>query len=415
MAVVKPFRGLRPLPELAAQLSSLPYDVLDTDEASRIARQNQNSFLRVTKAEIDLPGGTDPHSAAVYGQARWNLADFVARGLLRQDRKPCYYVYRQRWGEHEQIGLAAAFSLDEYENNAIRKHELTRPDKEQDRLEHILATGAQTGPVFLTYREHAGVNAVLTRAMQMQPAVSFIAADGVLHSLYVVDQPELTAAIEQAFADVDRLYIADGHHRSAAAAKARARLRSLNPGHTGAEAYNFFLAVAFSHTMVKIMDYNRVVSDLAGMTEGDFLSRLGARFSVCRQDGPLKPSQPRQFGLYLPGRWYQLHLKPGPVPAGLAGGLDVSLLQENLLAPLLGIRDVRTDKRIGFVGGVRGMAELERLVDSGRYAAAFALYPTSIAELMAIADADEIMPPKSTWFEPKLRDAMIVHLITPNE
>lgn len=413
MAIVKPFRGFRPIPELAAQVAALPYDVMDSDEARAIVRQNPYSFLRVTKAEVDLPPELDTHDAKVYQQAKHNLDEFITNGLLRQDDTPCYYVYKQRFGEHEQVGLAAVVSVDEYEQGIIRKHEYTRPDKEQDRVDHISATGAQTGSVFLTYRDNAAVNTLLAAAMAQPPAVAFTADDGIFHSLYIVSDPAVVAAIEQAFATIDILYIADGHHRSAAAARVREQQRSQNPVHTGQEDYNFFLAVAFPHTMMKIMDYNRVVSDLAGLTPVEFLERISRQFDVMSwESGAVKPDRPQAFGLYLAGRWYQLTAKPEIVPVdSLTGKLDVSLLQDHLLEPVLGIHDVRTDKRIGFVGGIRGMAELERLVDSGRFAAAFSLYPTAIEDLMAIADANEIMPPKSTWFEPKLRDAMVIHMI----
>lgn len=413
MAIVKPFRGFRPVPELAAQVAALPYDVMDSDEARAIVRQNPYSFLRVTKAEVDLPPDLDTHDAKVYQQAKHNLDEFIAKGLLRQDDTPCYYVYKQRFGEHEQVGLAAVVSVDEYEQGIIRKHEYTRPDKEQDRVDHISATGAQTGSVFLTYRDNTAVNTLLAAAMAQPPAVAFTADDGIFHSLYIVSDPVVVATIEQAFAAIDILYIADGHHRSAAAARVREQRRSQNPGHTGQEDYNFFLAVAFPHTMMKIMDYNRVVSDLAGLTPAEFLDRISRQFDVMSwESGAMKPGRPQVFGLYLGGRWYQLTAKPEIVPVdSLTGKLDVSLLQDYLLAPVLGIHDVRTDKRIGFVGGIRGMDELERLVDSGRFAAAFSLYPTAIEDLMAIADANEIMPPKSTWFEPKLRDAMVIHMI----
>lgn len=413
MAIVKPFRGFRPPPEIAAQVAALPYDVMDSDEARAIVNRNPRSFLRVTKAEVDLPPDIDTHDAMVYQQARKNLDEFIASGLLSQDSVPCYYLYKQRFGEHEQIGLAAVVSVDEYEQGIIRKHEYTRPDKEQDRVDHISTTGAQTGTVFLTYREDQTINELLVSAMEHPPVVAFTADDGIFHSLYVISNPQMVAALEQAFTAIDILYIADGHHRSAAAARVRAERRSQNPNHTGQEDYNFFLAVAFPHTMMKIMDYNRGVSDLAGLTETEFLDRIGEKFIVTDwKTGAMKPDQPQVFGLYLAGRWYKLAAKPEIVPNdSLTGKLDVSILQEHLLAPILGIHDVRTDQRIGFVGGIRGMAELEKLVDSGRFAAAFSLYPTAIEDLMAIADANEIMPPKSTWFEPKLRDAMVIHSI----
>jgi uncharacterized protein (DUF1015 family) len=413
MAIVKPFKGLRPAPEYATQVASLPYDVMDSDEAREIVRQNPNSFLKVTKAEVDLPEDCDVHSAAVYRKAKENLNEFIAKGLLRQDQTACFYIYKQKMGDHEQIGLAAVVSVDEYEQGIIKKHELTRPDKEQDRVDHILATGAQTGSVFLTYREDAKINELITAVISKRPAVEFTAGDGISHSLYIVDDPGQTAQLEQAFAALDVLYIADGHHRSAAAARVRDSLRRQNPNHTGQEDYNYFLAVAFPHTMMKIMDYNRVVCDLAGLTEQEFFARVSGKFDIANWgQGAMKPDQAQTFGMYLTGRWYKLTAKPEAVPADdLTGRLDVSILQDNLLAPILGINDVRTDKRIAFVGGIRGMSELEKLVDSGRYAVAFSLYPTAIEDLMAIADAGEIMPPKSTWFEPKLRDAMVVHVI----
>ena len=413
MAIVKPFKGLRPLPEHAAKVAALPYDVMDSDEAREIVKHNPESFLRVTKAEVDLPADCDTHSPEVYQKAKENLDEFIVNGLMRQDVTACFYVYKQKMGSHEQIGLAAVVSVDEYEQEIIKKHELTRPDKEQDRVDHILATGAQTGSVFLTYREDEVINKLLAEAMTQAPAVDFTAGDGISHSLYVIDDPVLTGRIEQAFAGVDVLYIADGHHRSAAAARVRDSLRKQNPGHTGQEAYNYFLAVAFPHTMMKIMDYNRVVCDLAGLTEQEFLEQVGSKFKVTEwTHGSMKPSQAQSFGMYLNGKWYILEARAEIVPADdLTGRLDVSILQDSLLSPILKIKDVRTDKRIAFVGGIRGMSELEKLVDSGRFAVAFSLYPTAIEDLMAIADAGEIMPPKSTWFEPKLRDAMVVHLI----
>jgi uncharacterized protein (DUF1015 family) len=413
MAIVKPLPGLRPLPEYAAQVSSLPYDVMDSAEARAAVQANQNSFLRVTKAEVDLSTDIDTHAPAVYQQAKQNLDEFVRSGLLRQDQTSCFYVYKQKMGQHEQIGLVAVVSVDEYEQGIIKKHELTRPDKEQDRVEHILATKAQTGPVFLTYRDDPTVSALIAMTLKNSPEVEITADDGIFHSLYVVNQPHLLADLEQAFSKVDMLYIADGHHRSAAAARARGILRQQNPDHTGREAYNYFLAVIFPDNMMKIMDYNRAVSDLAGLSETEFLDKVAKNFVVHTwSNGAMKPSHAQTFGMYLAGHWYRLTPHPQLLQAdNLTGQLDISILQDSLLAPILGIGDPRTDKRIAFVGGIRGMAELEKLVDSGRFAVAFSLYPTSIEELMAIADAGQIMPPKSTWFEPKLRDAMVVHVI----
>lgn len=412
MAIVKPFQGLRPASELAAQIAALPYDVMDSDEARAITAKNQYSFLRVTKSEVDLPVNVDTHSAPVYQKARENLAAFTAQGYLRQDPKACFYIYKQKMGDHVQVGLVAAASIDEYENNIIKKHELTRPDKEQDRVDHITVTGAQTGAVFLTYRANEAVETLIAKGMQKSPAYDFTSPDGISHTLYVVDAAADIAAIEAAFDRIPVLYIADGHHRSAAAARVRAERRRNNPHHTGQEEYNRFLTVIFPHNMMKIMDYNRVVQDLNGLTTKEFLSIISQKFVVEESRQALKPDELHTFGMYLAGSWYKLTAKtetyatPDPVAK-----LDVSILQDNLLAPVLAIADPRTDKRINFVGGIRGMQELERLVDSGKYVVAFALYPTSIEELMDIADAGQIMPPKSTWFEPKLRDAMAVHLI----
>ncbi|MDR7868391.1 MAG: DUF1015 family protein [Sporomusaceae bacterium] len=412
MATVKPFRGLRPAPELAASIAALPYDVMDSEEARRITADNPYSFLRVTKAEVDLPADVDHYSPAVYAQARATLDDFAAKGYLRQDPAPCFYIYRQKMGDHTQVGLVAAASVDEYEQGIIKKHEFTRPDKELDRVNHIAATGAQTGAVFLTYRADRGIDALIERCRRKPPVYDFTAADGISHTLYVVDGAADIAALEEAFRAVPALYIADGHHRSAAAARVRERCRAANPGHTGDEAYNRFLVVIFPHEQVRIMDYNRVVADLAGFTPDGFLAAAQEKFAVEEHPaGALKPTAAHTFGMYLGGRWYRLTARPGSFGGSdPVASLDVSILQDNLLAPLLKVGDPRTDKRINFVGGIRGMAELERLVDGGRYAVAFSLFPTSVAELMAIADRGAIMPPKSTWFEPKLRDAMAVHL-----
>jgi uncharacterized protein (DUF1015 family) len=413
MATVKPFRGLRPDPALAARIAALPYDVMDSAEAGRITAVNPYSFLRVTKSEVDLPAGIDHYSPAVYEKARATLDDFVARGWLRRDPTPCFYIYKQQMGAHAQIGLVAAASLDEYQQGSIKKHEHTRPDKELDRANHIAVTGAQTGPVFLTYRADRDIDGLIDRCREKPPLCDFTADDGIGHALHLVDDPADIAAIEQAFRRVPALYIADGHHRSAAALRVRDKCRAANPGHTGNEDYNRFLVVIFPHDQVQIMDYNRVVADLAGRTPAEFLAAAAEKFLVEEYpDGACKPVAAHTFGMYLAGRWYRLTARPGSFePADPVAGLDVSILQDNLLAPLLGVADPRTDKRIGFVGGIRGMGELARLVDSGQYAVAFSLFPTTVAELMAIADRGDIMPPKSTWFEPKLRDAMVIHLI----
>ncbi len=411
MADVKPFCGLRPAPEQVAKVASLPYDVLDREEARQITAANPCSFLRVTRAEVDLAADIDPHSPPVYAQAAKNLNLFLRQGLLAADPTPCFYIYQQQMNDHCQIGLVAAASLDEYETGQIKKHELTRPDKEQDRVDHLIATQSQTGAVFLTYRADPALTALIDRARQRRPVYDFTAADGISHTLYVIDEPALITGIERAFRNIAPLYIADGHHRSAAAARVRNLWRAANSAHTGSEEYNRFLAVIFPDTMMKIMAYNRVVTDLNGRSATDFLAAVQKNFVLTASPaGPAKPRQAHTFGLYLNGTWHYLTAKPGTFPvADPVASLDVSILQTNLLEPLLGIGNPRTDRRIGFVGGIRGLKELERLVDEGRYAVAVALFPTAISELMTIADAGQLMPPKSTWFEPKLRDAMVIH------
>ena len=408
MATVKPFRALRPVAAVAAEFASLPYDVMDTAEAREMVAQKPRSFLRVTRAEVDLPPATDPHAPAVYAQAGKKLAEYVADGLLQREETACYYVYRQKMGEFVQTGLAAVCTVAEYEAGIVRKHELTRPDKEQDRVDHILGTGAQTGPVFLVYRQDPVIAAEVAKVTAGAPVYDFTAEDGIHHTLWVMEDPTAIAAVAQAFAAKERLYIADGHHRAAAAA----RVSRLSAGKQAGS----FLTVLFPDNEVHILDYNRVIYDWGGLTTEDFLKRIAAKFIVepIRADvaNTGKPDRLHTFGMYLDGAWYRLTPKPGSFDHNdKLSRLDVNILQNNLLGPILGIVDPRTDKRIGFVGGIRGMAELRRMVDSGRAEVAFSLYPTSIGELMAVADAGDIMPPKSTWFEPKLRDGIVIHTL----
>ena len=408
MATVKPFRAMRPLPAAAAGFASLPYDVMDTSEAKEMVGRNPQSFLRVTRAEVDLPEEMDPHDPAVYRQAGQNMAGYVAEGLLRQDESPCYYVYRQQMGKHSQTGIAAVCSVAEYEAGIIRKHELTRPDKEQDRVEHILGTGAQTGPVFLVYRRDLEIAGRMAEVTAKEPTCDFVAEDGIVHTLWMMQDTGSIAAVEAAFAGVERLYIADGHHRAAAAARASRLSQGKNAG--------YFLTVLFPHDEVKILDYNRVVYEWGPVGPTEFMEKLKQRFIIeparPKREETGKPERIHMFGMYLDGVWHQLTPKPGSFDhTDRLARLDVNILQANLLSPLFGIDNPRTDKRIGFVGGIRGMMELRRLVDSGRAVVAFALFPTSIEELMTVADANEIMPPKSTWFEPKLRDGMVIHML----
>lgn len=412
MTQIRPFRGLRPVKELAQAIAALPYDVMDTEEARAVLEKNPLSFLRVTKSEATLPQGIDPQSKQVYEQARKNLQVYISEGQMKQDASPCYYIYRQQMGAHIQIGVVAVASVEEYRQNIIKKHELTRVDKEQDRVNHIMITQAQTGPVFLTYKNKGEIDAFVLRIMSnSKPEYDFTADDGIRHMLYAVDNPLAIEKLTTLFAQVPCMYIADGHHRSAAAMRvADAWGKRLEQN--GKEEYNYFLAVIFPDNMMHILDYNRLVKDLHGRSVREFLEALKEKFEITEAIKEAKPARLHTFGMYLDDVWYNLTAKEGTYDdSDPIGALDVSVLQTNVLEPLLGIGDPRTDERISFVGGIRGLKELERKVDAGEYAVAFAMYPTSMDQLMKIADAGLIMPPKSTWFEPKLRDAMVVHLI----
>jgi uncharacterized protein (DUF1015 family) len=411
MAHIRPFRGVRPREDLAHLVAAPPYDVLNSDEARELASGNPYSFLHIGKPEIDLPPGTDLYSDAVYAKGKENFERFLREGTITADPTRDFYIYKQVWGDHVQIGLVAAASCQDYLDDVIKKHELTRVDKENDRMRHIETLGAQTGPVFLTYRRNDAVDELVADAMAKGPAVDITTPDGVRHVVYVVDDPGLVARIGSAFAALPHLYIADGHHRSAAATRIKVKRDRERPGRTGAEEDNFFLAVIFPHSQMKILPYNRVVRDLNGLSPEAFLARIGEAFFV-RPDGPQAPAASREYAMFLGGRWYALAAKPGTFdPADPVGSLDVSILQTNLLAPVLGIADPRTDKRIDFVGGIRGTGELEKKVRSGLFAVAFSLAPTTIEQLFSVADAGKIMPPKSTWFEPKLKDGLVVHMI----
>jgi uncharacterized protein (DUF1015 family) len=406
MASLHPFRALRPAADAAADVSSVPYDVVSTEEARQLAADNPLSFLHVTRSEIDLPAGTDPYSAEVYDLARANFEALRASAPLVLEDAPSLYVYRLRMGDHEQTGVAGCFSVDEYEQDAIKKHERTRRDKEDDRTRHIVELRAQTGVVFLAYRGADAVDAIVARVAAGEPLYEFTAADGVQHAIWRAGAEE-TAALTLGFKAIPALYIADGHHRAASAARARAALQ----GKVGAAAdAETFIAVAFPHDQMHILPYNRTVKDLAGRTSEELLSALRERFPV--SDGKASPSRKGEVGMYLAGRWYTIDMSNAtPQDDSRASGLDVALLQHLVLEPLLGIGDIRADKRIDFVGGARGTRALEDAVDSGRAAVAFSMFPVTIDDLMAISDAGGIMPPKSTWFEPKLRDGLLVHLI----
>ncbi len=407
MVTVRPFRALRPRPELAADIAAVPYDVVTADEARTLAAGNPRSFLHVSRAEIDLPAGTNPYDDGVYARAVQNFAQ-MQHAMIRE-AEPSVYFYRLRMGPHEQTGLAACFSVDEYNRGVVKKHETTRKDKEDDRTRHIVELRAQTGPVFLTYRQQAAVAAAAARTCAAPPLYDFSASDGVGHTLWRVTDAATTSEITKAFQVLPAVYIADGHHRAASAARAHARFGGEQQANADA-AHGWFLAVAFPDSHTRILPYNRVVKDLAGASPSEFLAAVQRRFQVA--PGPATPRKKGECSMFLGGRWYCVTLDQagGGMTGAPAETLDVSILQNGLLGPLLNVVDPRTDKRIDFVGGIRGTGELEQAVSRGA-AVAFSLFPVTVAELMAIADAGSIMPPKSTWFEPKLRDGLLSHLI----
>ena len=412
MARVIPFRAVRPQKKYAGEVASFPYDVLDREEGRAIVRDNPRNFLRVEKSEIDVPDEIRDDDPRVFARARENLRNFMKEGILFQDEKPCLYVYKQKAAHREQYGLVGCVSIAEYEAGLIKKHELTRIDKENGRVNHIATAGAQTGLVFLLYRSREAIDRILSGIVNGPPEYDFTTSDGVSHTAWVISERGTIEALQQEFSKVESLYIADGHHRAASAAAVARMRRGKNPAHSGTEEYNTFVATLFSHEQLKILDYNRVVKDLQGMNGQEFLDRIGETFAVTPGFSKRSPSGPRQFGMYLRGTWYRLDAKPEIYEkADLIGKLDVSILQDRLLGPVLGIKDPRTDDRIRFVGGIRGMDELERMVDQRGYAVAFSLCPPGISELIGIADAGMIMPPKSTWFEPKLRSGLFVHHI----
>jgi uncharacterized protein (DUF1015 family) len=410
MATLHPFRALRPKSDQAVRVAAVPYDVVNTDEARALASGNPLSFLHVSRAEIDLPPGTDPHAAAVYERAADNF-EALKRSALVLEEQPSLYFYRLRVGAHEQTGVAGCYSLDEYDHDIIKKHERTRRDKEDDRTRHMLALGAQTGPVFLTYRASPEIDQLETRITAGAPLYDFAADDGVQHTLWRVSGVDRDA-LAAAFTRTPALYIADGHHRAASAARARAdiRDRAITRTSLGDDAdYTTFLGVAFPHDQTQVLPYNRLATDLGGRSPDAFLEAVRERFEV--EAGPAAPQRRGEFAMYLRGGWHTLRARAQPDESDAVGSLDVSVLQEQLLAPILNIADVRTDKRIDFVGGARGTSELEKAVDSGKAAVAFSMFPVSVADLMAVSDAGEMMPPKSTWFEPKLRDGLLIHVI----
>ncbi len=408
MAVVRPFRAVRPTPELVDKVAALPYDVMNSQEAREYVKGNPYSFMRIDRAEINLPEDTDMYSQLVYETAASRLNDMKKQGVYQKDAKPCYYVYRQIMDGRAQTGIVACAGVDDYQNNVVKKHELTLAKKEDDRCNHVDFCDANTGPIFLTYKADPTVNAVVEKAVAKAPVYDFDNA-GVRQTCWVIDDDADIAAIQGAFAKMNALYIADGHHRCASAVRVARKRRVQNPGYTGEEEFNFFLCVLFPDEQLAIMDYNRVVADLNGNSEAEFLAKVAEKFEVEQLSAAPHVTEKHTFGMYLGGRWWKLTAKPGTFDAGdVVAQLDVSILQQNLLTPILGIGDPRTDKRIDFVGGIRGLGELEKRVKGGM-AVAFAMCPTSIEDLMSIADSGRIMPPKSTWFEPKLLSGIFIH------
>ncbi|KAF0239894.1 MAG: DUF1015 family protein [Sediminibacterium sp.] len=410
MASIKPFKALRPQPQLAKQVASLPYDVLSSAEAKIEAQGNTYTFLHITKSEIALSDKTDVHAPEVYQQAKDNLDAFIKRDVLFRESKDCYYIYQLIMNGRSQTGLVCASSVDDYENDIIKKHEFTRPEKELDRINHIKITGAQTGNVFLAYRNNASVDQIIEKWKTTKSAAyDFIAEDGIQHTIWIVSDSEVVEEITRLFKEeVPCTYIADGHHRAASAAKVRADL-----GAKATPAADYFLTTLFPSNQLYIMDYNRVIKDLNGLNAEQFLAALAISFEVSLiGNHAYRPEELHSLGLYLGGQWYKLTAKPGTYSDDPIGVLDVTVLQTQILTPILGIVDQRTDKRIDFVGGIRGLAALEQRVDSGEMACAFSLYPVTINQLFTIADSGNVMPPKSTWFEPKLRDGLLTNLIT---
>lgn len=416
MITIQPFKALRPEPQLAKQVASRPYDVLSSKEARIEAQGNPTSFLHITKSEIGLPENTDVHSQEVYDRAKENLVAFISRNILFRENKPCYYIYRLTMpapvgpdgNSRSQAGLVCVSSVDNYDNGLIKKHEFTRPEKELDRINHIKTTGAQTGNVFLAYKNVAEIDNLFNKWIEEKsPQYDFTTDDGVQHTIWIVSDTETIQTISNLFkTHVPSSYIADGHHRAASAAKVRTSL-----GKDATENSNYFLTTLFPSNQLQIMDYNRVVKDLNGLTDEDFLSGIEKNFTIKKQEAAFKPEALHQFGLYMNKQWYKLEAKQGTYTEDELGILDINILQQHILEPLLGIKDQRTDKRIDFVGGIRGLEELEKRVDSGEMGLAVSLYPVSIQQLFDVADSGNVMPPKSTWFEPKLRDGLLTHLI----
>lgn len=411
MSVIRPFSALRPKKEYASAVAALPYDVMNSEEAREKVKDLPYSFLHVDKAEIDLPVGTDIYSDAVYAKAAENLKKLMSDGICVLDSKKNLYIYRQTMGDVVQTGVVGCASVDDYLNGVIKRHELTRADKEEDRIRHVDTCDANTGPIFLAYREKAEINAVLDKYTALAPEYDFISDGGVRNEVWVVEDEADIKTLVDGFARIPSLYIADGHHRAASAVKVALKRRAAHPDYTGDEEFNYFLAVYFRSNDLKILDYNRLIKDLNGLSPEELLAKLGESFTVEAHDGAVRPAKRHGFGMYLDGKWYSLTLKDGIADeSDPVGSLDVSLLQKLVISRIFGIDDPRTDKRIDFVGGIRGLGELEKRCGEDMRVA-FSMYPTSLDELMRIADASQIMPPKSTWFEPKLLSGLFIHFL----
>uniref|UniRef100_A0A7C4Y5G6 DUF1015 domain-containing protein n=1 Tax=candidate division WOR-3 bacterium TaxID=2052148 RepID=A0A7C4Y5G6_UNCW3 len=411
MAIVKPFKAYRPKKDIVRFVAAPPYDVLEREDAYEIAKDNPYSYLHISKPEIDLPKDVDIYDEKVYLKGKENLMKFINDGILQQDTEPYFYIYRQIWGSHIQTGIVGCASCEDYEKDIIKKHEQTREDKEIDRTRHIETLNAHDEPVFLTYIKRDEINKLVDSVVKNEPEYDFTTDDGIRHILWVVRDFGIVKKIEDEFKNIDTIYVADGHHRSAAAVRLKNILKSKNKNHTGNEEYNFFLSVIFPHNEMKILPYNRVVKDLYGKTKDEFLEEIKKIFEIEERDNPVEPDKKHTFGMYIDKRWYLLKAKESIIPYDAVGSLDVSILQENVLSKLLGIENPRKDKRIYFVGGIKGVKELMRLVDSGEYKVSFSLYPTTIEDIMRVSGEGKFMPPKSTWFEPKLRSGLFVHTL----
>ncbi len=411
MATIRPFKGIRPVADYAEKIAALPYDVYNRAEAKEIVKKNPESFLAIDRAETNFPDDVDTYDTCVYEKAHDLLWQWVEEGRFVRDEKPCYYLYELTMNGRSQTGIVACASIDDYERGVIKKHENTRPEKEIDRIRHVGTCNAQTGPIFLAYRAKASIDTLVEKIKQRDSLYDFVSEDGIRHRVFIVNDPKEISTIESAFAKMNAIYIADGHHRAASAVRVGQRRRVVHPDFTGDEEFNYFLSILFPDNQLTIMDYNRVVKDLRGFGASEFLSEVKNRFTIVALGASqIKPEHKGQFSMFLDGTWYLCEIRPEDIPDDPVGRLDVSLLQNLLLDPVLGIKDPRTNRRIDFVGGIRGLDELERRCETD-CAVAFAMYPTDIAELFAVADAHLLMPPKSTWFEPKPRSGLFIHEI----